>query len=338
MKKAALIEFYRYHHECLYSQILFLENSGYEVVLFCDEKVKPVIDGFNLNIEILFFDFKKLSSLFRLRKILIRRKFDNVILNTAQGNIALKFCLLPFPKNMHFAGNIHNLKKLGRSRGQAFISRKIKNYYVLDEYILPATKSYPQFNFAAYYPAFFPSFNLIEFTDKNKDVWICIPGSIEYRRRDYDSLIDIASNCDDDVKFILLGNASRGDGTDFIEKIKAADVADKFVYFEKFVNNRSFYSYIHASDYLLPLIHPNTPSVEDYKQFKISGIFPLAKAFRKTMLLHDLFKDVSDFNYSCKYYNSNLELLNALSSEPLDKETQPADFNSNRKKYLSLLK
>ncbi len=337
MKKAALIEFYRYHHECLYSQILFLENSGYEVVLFCDEKVKSVIDGFNLNVEVLFFDFKKLSSLFRLRKILIRRKFENVILNTAQGSIALKFCLLPFPKDMHFAGNIHNLKKLERSRGQAFISKKIKNYYVLDEYILLATKSYPQFNFAAYYPAFFPSFDLIEFTDKGKEIWICIPGSIEYRRRDYDSLIEIALNCDSNVKFILLGNASKGNGSDFINKIKAGCVADKFIYFDKFVDNRSFYSYIHASDYLLPLIHPDTPSAEDYKRFKISGIFPLAKAFRKTMLLHDLFKDVPDFNYSCKYYNSNAELLDAIFSEPLNKQTEPADFEANRKKYLSLL-
>ena len=126
MKSIALVELFPYHSECLYSQLLFMQGHA-RVVLICDQRLAPVIKTFGqVYDECVFFDFKEMSSLLKLRSYLIRNKINTVVLNTAQGSLPLKFMLLPFPKRIHFAGIIHETQKLTESFGQRLISRKIK--------------------------------------------------------------------------------------------------------------------------------------------------------------------------------------------------------------------
>lgn len=339
MKSVALVELFPYHSECLYAQLLFLQGHA-RVILICDVRLKPIIKTFGAIYDnCLLFDFRKLSSLFKLRSYLIRSKIDTVILNTAQGSVPLKFMLLPFPKRLHFVGIIHETQKLTDSFGQRLISRKMKSYYVLANYV---NKLFPpnlglQHQF--FTPSFYPEFSIAELPHKQDDIWICIPGAIESKRRDYDYLLKLAKHpaLNERVKFILLGNASLGEGASFIQKIEQQQLKHRFIYFQERVSDEVFYSYLKVVDYLLPLIHPEAHGAGDYTKTKISGMFPLSLAFQKTMLCHTLFSKVDGFDYNVLFYADSGQLVDIINKGKKVEYVHPVDFENNQSRYLSLL-
>ena len=339
MKSIALVELFPYHSECLYSQLLFMQGHA-RVVLICDQRLASVVKTFGqVYDECVFFDFKELSSLLKLRSYLIRNKINTVVLNTAQGSLPLKFMLLPFPKRIHFAGIIHETQKLTESFGQRLISRKIKSYYVLADYV---NRLFPEnlgFKHQFFTPAFYPKFDTVNLPDKADEIWVCIPGAIESKRRDYKTLLALAQHpqLKEKVKFILLGNATLGEGTSFIGEIQRLNIAHRFVYFNERVSDELFYSYIRQVDYLLPLIHPDAHTAGDYTKTKISGMFPLSLAFEKTMLCHNLFAQVKGFDYNVLFYDNLDELVDTINQNRKVEHTFTADFDKNQSRYLSLL-
>jgi len=295
------------------------------------EKLRPLIT------DLIYFEFKKLGSLFMLRSFLIKNQIDNVIINTAQGNVAWKFMLLPFPKKIQFFGIIHNVKKLYKSFGQKNISRKIKHYYLLAEYLenfFPQTQKLQKQSFS---PAFFRPFEQQIFPEKGDDCWICVPGGIEYKRRDYDFLFSVFQQADipKNTKFILLGNAQKGDGQAVVQKIKSAGLTDFFIWFEDIIPNDTFLSYVNISDFLLPLIHGNL--AENYMKYKISGTFVLSDAFGKTMLCDEVFSQVKGFDYNALYYKNEEDFIRLLQEKKAVFIVRNVDFEENRLKYVKPL-
>lgn len=340
MKKVALIEFSSSHTECLYSQILFLQEAGYHITLICDKKMAQVVQDFGKEISCLFFDFGKLISLLRVRSFILQQNMETVILNTAQGSIPLKFLSLYFPRRIRFYGTIHNVHKIETSLGQKIISRKVRSYYVLSKYQFLQIPEYRNLSFAYFNPSFFPTYESHQknLAEKGDEMWVVIPGALEYKRRDYHFLIDFLKRYpQENLKFILLGNGSKGDGEHVINTIKEHQLERFFTYFDGFVPNSLFQFYVQNADYLLPLIHPEAEGAENYTKYKISGIFPLSLAYDVPLLCHDIFEGIEGFEYPALFYADSDGLWNIFRQKLTVRHSLPLCFDNEKNRYIQLL-
>jgi len=333
-KKVIIIEFYNYHSECIYPQVIYLTKSGYEVEVICSNNTLVNIEYLNKICKIKAYNFSKTTSYIKLWFYLLkeRKNTSAVILNTAQGSKVLKFTVLPFFKSINFFGIIHNLKKLEKSKGQKLISRKISKYLVIAEY-LKDTEIGKKYQIPSINTSLFPNFELCETIEKGNDIWIAIPGNIEIKRRDYNWLIDTCQNYKlSNIKFILLGNSKKGDGIYVIQRIKDLNLENQFLWFDSFIKQETFNTYIEKSDYLLPLLNPDS---NEYLKYKLSGIFTLSEAFNKPMILHSNFKLLEKY-YCCLFYNNLDDFISLISTKP-NVECKSIDFEKNRIKYLEAI-
>ncbi|WP_138956887.1 hypothetical protein [Thermophagus xiamenensis] len=186
-----------------------------------------------------------------------------------------------------------------------------------------------------------PTFDKIDLQKPNNEIWITIPGSVEKKRRDYDFLLRVAKCPDfpDFIRFVLLGNSSRFEGPKFIEEIRKNNLGDKFIWFEEFVPEKVFFNYMLNSDYLLPLIHPTTPSVKDYLKYKASGTFIQSVSYSIPMICHEVFNEPY-FNFPSLFYLSEkdfLDIVNNIKSYDFKGRIQPPDFEMDKKLYCDFL-
>jgi hypothetical protein len=247
--------------------------------------MQNIVTHFNIDVDYLFFDFRKISSTFKIWRYIVKNEVNNVIVGTAQGCRALRFFILPFPSRINFCGIIHDTEKILKSRGQKIICKKLDGYYTLAEYIYRPEKKKLKSQYIE--TAFYPFCNLVDLNKKTNETWIAIPGAVEYQRRDYDFLLTLAKHpaLSENIKFILLGNTQkRQESLYFIKKISEQSLEHRFIYFTNYIDAAVFHSYIATSDYLFPLIHPATHDAKNYMKYKISGMFPFAQFYNKTML------------------------------------------------------
>lgn len=337
--KVALIELYPYHSELIFSQLLFLSKSNCEVTLIVDKENRVDINILSpYTKKILTFDFKKFNSFIKLRREIVNSKINHLVFNTAQGNRMLKFSLFPLPQKIIIAGLIHNTDKLSFSLGQKIISRKIKSYFVLASYMqvfFPSLKNIKSTHINCSYR----SEQIVKPTKKKAgDIWLGVPGSVEYKRRDYSFLLDLVKNekFPKNVKIILLGNASKFEGPILLNKIKELGKENNFLWFNQFVEQGLFDSYMESIDYLLPLIHPSTPSAKAYLKNKVSGTFIQSKTYSKPMLIHKMF-DQDYFDYDYYSYSSVDDLTSIICNKieiPIKKIPK---FEEDRKAYSQFL-
>jgi len=336
--KVALIELYPYHSELIYSQLLFLNKSKLYPLLICDIKNKIEKDLLEDISEIKLYDFSKLSSLFKLWYFIHKNKIRYLIINTAQGSRTLKLMLFPFSKKIKIAGIVHNTSKLKKSFGQKVIVKKIKRIYVLASYIKYHFPKQTKLQFEYINCSYIPP-NINKTVMKSKDeIWIGVPGSIEYKRRDYSFLLELTRHplFPQNIKIILLGNALRFDGPKFISDIKKYSQESKFIFFDSYVPNLEFQNYMENIDYLLPLIHPKMILAKDYLKYKVSGTFIQSNSYSKPMLCHSMFNN-KEFKYSALFYTNKNDLINTLKTNELNINIQSNDFEKDRVAYMSLL-
>lgn len=340
MSTVALIEFNNYHAECLRAQINYLLESGYRIVLICNVKQKNNVECYRESVsEIRYVDTHKISDLIKTRSYIIRSDINNVIFNTAHGSAVLKLCLMPFPSRINFVGTIHNLRKIKESFGQKIINRRLSGFYVLAQYLKHNAEKYSKLKCAAFSASVLPKTSTVDIDKKEDEIYLVVPGSIEYKRRDYEFLKKIATYpTDKKLKIILLGNAQKGNGPDFIEWIAKNKLDDKFIYFDRFVSNEVFDSYMHKCDYLLALIEPDSIGAEDYINHKISGTFIQAVSYQKSMLCNSIFKGIANFDYNAIFYTDIDELFDLIDNKSTASKPADIDFERNRREYISLLR
>ena len=328
--KVALIEIGGSHDECLYSQLLYLKANSHSVTLICSSDLKGQVKSFTEADEQLFFEFKgkgllsRMLNVLHIRKALLKGGFEKVIFNTAQGNLVRSLLKLPFPKSMEFIGTIHDLKKLPKSFTQRQITKKIKKYFVLNDYLLADIPENYSANFSVYYPIFFPKFNLLELQKPADEIWIGIPGRVEFGRRDYETLLEALTSLSDiRVKFILLGKSEATEEDSVEKELVSRGLNSYFKIWNSFINNDEFHSYLQQCDFIMPLIHPEKKAYYTYFKHQVSGSYNLAFAYKTPLLCDEKFSVYTDFSENAVFYSeSNLaDVIKNLSTLKIEIES-----------------
>ena len=272
-----------------------------------------------------------------------------MIFNTAQGTILKHLMYWPFSKKTDFIGILHNAKKIQKSIGQKIISRRIKKYFVLNDYILKELSNKPAgLKFESYYPIFFPPSNQVKLNKPQGEIWICIPGKVEFARRDYKGLFEAIQNHRpiSKIKFIFLGKCDLDSEEDrFIQKnVGYLKVHEHVVVWNDFVDNQTFQAYLEQSDFILPLIHKNTGDFDMYIKYKITGAFNLAFAYQIPLLMEDSFRKIDDFEENAIFYQKNtmIATINQLfelnpSFKEQNYQHQKWTYQFQKDKYLAFL-
>ncbi|WP_291868844.1 hypothetical protein, partial [Maribacter sp.] len=260
--KIALIELTKSHEECIYSQIKFLKEDSNKIHLIIHPNLENQTKAYhNMVSKIRIFNFdssvffiKRIIKLFKLYSYLKNQNFDTIIYNSASSKkeiIALNF-LLPQKKIKSF-GTIHNLKKINNSFSQKLISKNLKKYFVINDHLLSPSFNNLNIKLHSYYPIFFPNFSPIEIVKEKDSTWICIPGELDYNRRDYDLILNAASALNNKkILFIILGkvNKSNPKVQDFFKTLSNKKIENNFLLFDSFIDNNTFHAYLKKSDYI----------------------------------------------------------------------------------------
>lgn len=350
VKRIALVEMGGSHDECLYAQIRYLKADGHFVSLICNGSLKSNVDYFDGLDEIHLIELrsglKQWIDLLRIRKILVKGKFDRIVFNTAQGNVLKNLFLLPMPKRALRFGVIHNLRKLGKSHSQKVITRNLNAYFVLSDYLIDRVDPVVRQSVSLHslYTVFYPNYPEVNVEKAANEIWICIPGQVERSRRDYDSLFDSIERfgVNEKLKFVLLGRSEHADGDGQYVKKRIAElgVQDQFMIWDSFIETELFYSILKHSDYVLPLIHPNHESYSLY-EYQISGAFNLAFGYKKPLLMENSFADYADFKTNAIMYfvPTMMEQINQLSIPQDDRYYQEEKwaFESQKNAFLRTL-
>lgn len=337
--KVALVEFNTWHGECLAPQLAYLKARGIDATLICPQKTAQAIDAETMagvrHVECA--ERKGVRNVWEAWRAIVRTGCDLAVLNTAQGSEALKLSLLPFPKRLRFAGVIHDLRKLTRSTGQRLIDRRMSGFLVAARYL---TTDFPLRRPVEYFsplPAR-PDRPCKAWPPKAKsETWIVIPGNVESKRRNYASLPRLAQGLTGSgVRIIVLGNIGKGDGPWLRNLICSAGLGKMFVFFDGFVPEDVYDSYMRQCDYLLPLIDSDVPCAEDYTRHKTSGTFNLAKAYGKTMLCDNALRRLDGTDFPCLFYTDTNELRQLIELRATAAAI-PLDFDAEATRYCTFL-
>jgi hypothetical protein len=322
-KKIAIIELGSSHEECFYSQILFLKKEGWEIDLLISSILKERTEYLPVNK--IFINFGKgayydIINLMRIRKFIIKKKINKVILNSAHGIQVRNLLLFPFPEETEFMGIIHDASKILNSTNQKFINKKVKKYFVLGDHVLTylhALKLKDK-KFESFYPIFQPDYFSNEVNKPQNEFWVCVPGRVELKRRDYNTLLKNLADTKllNNIKIILLGRIDSKFKPELKSSLEKLNLTNQFILFENFIPNKIFYSYLQISNLILPLIHPADVWFEKYFKTQISGSYNMAYTYRLPMLCEKSFSVYEDFKDTSFFYETKnlIEKINKLSA------------------------
>lgn len=306
--KILLFEISTSHEECIYSQVKFLTDSGYEVDLILNASLKNSVNSYShLFSTIKYMEPVKkggLKKIVQQRKLIkILKKYPIVIFNTASSSKIVRnlAVLLSFYK-VKCLGILHNGKKLNKSFTQKVISLKIKKYFVLSDAIKTSLNSKNRTKIESFYPCYFPLYEN-KIIKPSSEIWISIPGRIDLGRRDYNLLLDCVTlnPLNFKIKFLILGrlNKQSKEGKALWQKITERNLTSYFKIFEEFIPNNIYHNYLIQSNFIMPLLKMN----DDYLGNKISGSFNLAYAYRKPLLCNNYFKNLPDLKENAVFFD-----------------------------------
>jgi hypothetical protein len=184
-----------------------------------------------------------------------------------------------------------------------------------------------------------------------RELWVGIPGEVDFRRKDYLALINAANttSLDPSVRFVLVGacKSDREDARQMRDLITQHGLEKRFTLFDGFVDPGTFFRYIAQCDLLLPLIHPSTSVFLTYKRFQISGTYNLSFGMAKPMLMHEALRGPEDFQVAAFFYGEGelVGLLNRLAANRQEYQAKAGLIESCKKfafetqceRYLSFL-
>ncbi len=317
--RIALVEIGGSHDECILTQVNALKTQEAEIHLICDTKVRERNEYLNAEFKGIFEvnttgaaigDVRLMRGIIRYLK---ENRIEKVVFNTAQGGHVRNLALM-MPKSINCYGIIHTIRKFNDSFTQKIIHKMIKRYAVLSDDLLKRVKPNSKINVRSFYPIEFP----VEKEKKSgtgDEILIGIPGGVENRRKDLAAFSEMISQTPENVHFIFLGKSdfSLSDAREFIATLEERNLMKRVELFDHFIPTDEFFIRIQACDFLLPLIHPNTPSADEYIVNQISGSFSLSFGLKIPLLIHEAYQDEDDlqksaFFYTVENFNKTLQL------------------------------
>jgi hypothetical protein len=308
-KKIAVVEWGGSHDECLLSQFMALRNAGCETWFVSSPELwernslfKEVVNHF-YPIE---FAKKGLADFFLVRRLMkwfVEQGIEKVVFNTAQGAHVRNACFLASSK-VELIGVVHTLNKFTKSFTQRLIHRKIRKYFVLNDYFLDCIRVPKGLQVRSFYPLRFPSFEM-EVEKPTGEYWITVIGGVENRRKDLEGSVELMKALAHlPVRFIFLGKAdvNHKDVRDFRARLEEEKLSERTVLFDTFIDEQTYDAYLRQSDFIWPMVHPETPSAQEYFKNQITGGMNVSFAYHIPMLVHEAYvKDWKDLHYAFAY-------------------------------------
>ena len=305
----ALVEFAGSHDECLYSQLYALSNLGKRVILICNPEIRernPHFENFVEEFISVSFSKSKFKNNRILRGLLKRLNQENVskvVLNTAQGGRVRNLCLMSLFSRIEFIGIIHTTRKFKGSFTQKIINWKVKKYLLLSNHLTSTVVPPKGITIDYFYPIRYQG--QIKSTPSNSTLEITIIGGVENRRKDLSGFIKIASKLERDVNFTFLGKSDPAhvDVQEFQEALAKNKLTACVKTFDHFVSQAEFNTQLLKTDAILPLVHPNTQSADQYFKNQISGAMSVAFGYKIPMLIHEYYSQIEEMKGMSVYYN-----------------------------------
>lgn len=327
----ALVEFCGSHDECLYTQMLAISSGNHKITWITNRVLYDRNPHLHPFCESVYFvepqgkaweDFQLMRKLVRYLKA---KKITKMLFNTAQGGHIRNLALL-IPNTITCYGIIHTLRKFEGSITQKIITRKVKKYLVLSDDLLAKISIPKGIIVQSFYPIAFPkaSENSPSLFRKKEDseCWMTLTGGVENRRKDLSSVINLIEKTPPSVRFLFLGKTDKThpDVALFLAEIKGKNYSDRIHYFENFVPNELFDTILRKTDFLLPLIHPDTPSAKEYINHQISGAFTISFGYKIPLLIHQHYATENDLQISSCFYTP--ETFERDFVDAIDKRTE----------------
>ena len=340
-ERFALIELADSHDECLLTQIHALKSCNCWVLLVTNEHVRErnhylesLVDEW-INID--HRPKKQRKGLTgaavgdaliirRLMRTLKQKDIHKVIFNTAQGGHVRNACLFSLFRKMEFIGVIHTIRKFKGSFTQRVIHLKIKKYFVLGEFLASdamvisaplnhrggrnrtlaaaeRSRSHRNIQISSFYPVDFPTSSTESLHEENH-IHIALIGSVETRRKDLEGFISLVQQCDSSVHFHFLGKADPTH-TEVIrlkERLAEIQALSRVAFYDSFVNFDTINLILRKTNAILPLVHPDTPSAEEYFRHQVPGSMNMALGYRIPLLLHANYRSIEELAPAAIYY------------------------------------
>lgn len=313
VEKVAVVELGGSHDECLLSQFYALKSRECYILFVTTQEVYDRNTSFHSLIDelrIIQFSKKAWADFMQMRRLnvfLKKEGYSKVILNTAQGAHMRNLCLSA-PKSLEFIGLVHTLKKFEGSFTQKLIHRKIKKYFVLNDYFVERIVPPNGIVVTSFYPLRFPHFNTT-IEKEAGEKWITIIGGVENRRKDLTGSISLMKPLiEKGFRFIFLGKSdfSHPDVIVFNNYLKDAKIEDNVQLFDAFVSAEKFDAYLKETDFIWPMVHPNTPSAAEYFKNQISGAMNVSFGYKIPMFIHQEYAQKwRDFEFAIPYSLDN---------------------------------
>lgn len=342
----ALLELGGSHDECLFTQLVALHKDERDVILITDQVVhdrNPYFEPFLDEVKILnpaVLKKRRVGELRRLIKFLEKRGVTHLVLNTAQGEVIRDLCLLGLFTSIEFIGIVHTTRKFKGSFTQRIINRKVKKYLLLSEYLLSTITPPKGTKVDYFYPITFPSLT----KRAHKGVNITIIGGVEKRRKDLEGFCVLLQRVSGDVQFTFLGKSNSDDEEVhwLKEQISLLGKDQQVKMYDSFVHQDEFYNVLVETDLILPLVHPDTPSADQYFRNQISGAMSVSFGHKIPMLIHQHYSYINEMKAAAFYYDLTTDFA-TITRENIEQkvgvmlEIKEYDSNFQERKYLEFI-
>ena len=314
----AIVEFNNFHDECIYSQVVYLKSSAeVKVFLVCNYRMKNRIQYLNMFEDILTVRSNQWGvGHLKILNFLKRNRIEKVIFNSSLYKPVSNLLRICSSKKRDYFGLVHNKKLLIENKNSQLVKR-MKGYFFLNDYLLDDIDNYlfVKKKCTSYYPIFFQKHKAIPLVKQTDEIWVTIPGRMQKSRRDYDTLLNCfkSGKLNKNVKLLFLGQSVfvKDHGQDIRKEFEKYDTNQSCIFWDKFIDKDVFQSYMEKSDFILPLIHSNHVSIEEYKN-KISGSFNLAFGYNIPLIMDHFFRQFEDFERTSLFYHPDEDIINVL--------------------------
>ena len=293
VKNVAVIEIGGSHDECLLSQFFALKQAGCRIHFVGTEELwqrnqvfHSLVDAF-VPLKVGRGAIADFMTTRRLNGYFTTKGIEKVILNTAQGGHIRNLCVTA-KNSTEFIGIIHTLRKFNGSFTQRVISRKVKKYFVLNTFFIDHILPQKGIQLEAFYPLRFPTF---EHSSKETKpfIQIAVIGGVENRRKDLmGSLPLMESILGLDIRIVFLGKSDpkKEEVIAFKKALEEMGLQEKVILFDDFVDAQRFDEVLKSTDFIWPMVHPETESAKEYFRNQIPGALNVALGYNIPLFVH----------------------------------------------------